>query len=501
MSRTTSDHLYELIQALSHTEFSFIRRKLSSNRSSQSAHETLFNAMRSADENDEDLFKASVKNIAHYSRLKHYLYHETLNNLQDYHMESTVETQLQSLLHNIDILTERSLLDQATIQLRKAKKIALRYEKFMMLLNLIDIEKRMISNVINEEQLIKLEQEEQNTLDRIQEIIKYQNLSYRVFHIYRLTLSQTDNDGKRKTQELIERYLSDSNPTPQSFLAHRHRLHCTSIAYVALKDYERAFEFRASELALFEANDHMIGEYLRMYQVGLNNILELCNFLLKNEEFMVYTKKLRDILDHPGYHHTPFQKDHLFASIHENVLSWHVDRGEFDKAITHIEAMDIEAVERLPYPYQLKKRSIYFYMAMAYFGIRAYSEALKWVNQVLNQPGENLDSNILSSARLLNILIHLELNNMDLVDSEIRNYQYYLKKKKSPLKSELLLIQFIKLLNDASDLHELQEKFSSLQSQLDTLKDENDEAWFMHLSKLPVWLERRVVKNTHQSRS
>jgi len=98
-----------------------------------------------------------------------------------------------------------------------------------------------------------------------------------------------------------------------------------------------------------------------------------------------------------------------------------------------------------------KHHRITFYYLTAYllFQNKKYDQALRWNNLMLNDPKEDVVKEIFYFARILNLLLHYELSNYNLLESLLQSTPKYLKARRSIYATEKTLFRFLgKLLNN-----------------------------------------------------
>lgn len=486
--------LVQLVKSLSRAEIVYLRKRMQEHARGKSAlHIQLFNSILK----DINPDQASSKNRkAHSSRTRNYLYNTIIGLLSKFYSARSIDGQLHSLSQEIDFLYERSLIQQASKRIDRARKLAYRYEKFTMLLSLFSTERKIMANLPNSPLLNTIEKQEISTNKQLQELQHLQNLTLKIYTLHRSIKSKADPGLTLTLRNLMTHELPTNDHQLQSFLAIRQYHHGASLGHLALQEYPTAYAHRKKELELFEAHPHMIEEYLKFYQTGLNNMLELCRLMNNEKTYEKVVSTLEETHHKYTINQTPFQRDYGLTSLYVNQLGWYNSKHNF-KAGTHlIETLETDAIERLPYTYQEKKLYTYFNCMLCYFGSQQYALALKWANKLLNQhPDDHLDKATCSTIRLLNILIHFELKHYDMLEYLTRSYEYYLKKKKT-LKSELELMRFMNSLDTINSRG--QNSMRNLHEQLLKLTSIESEKAFIEGSLILIWLgtKQNSLQNT-----
>jgi hypothetical protein len=95
-----------------------------------------------------------------------------------------------------------------------------------------------------------------------------------------------------------------------------------------------------------------------------------------------------------------------------------------------------------------KEKQLLFTYNIAYasFGTKDYRTALRYINDVLNDNEKQLRQDIYSFARIFNLIIHFELQNLDFLEYDLKSAARYLNKHAKDYQVEKLFIAHIKLL-------------------------------------------------------
>ena len=100
----------------------------------------------------------------------------------------------------------------------------------------------------------------------------------------------------------------------------------------------------------------------------------------------------------------------LFSSISSIELSIFSRKGDFQKAQLYAENIELKLEEFEGKVTPSRKAFLAFKMAVVHIGTENYSEALKWINKILNDPELDKTEDIVGFTQLLDLLVHIELN-------------------------------------------------------------------------------------------
>ena len=112
---------------------------------------------------------------------------------------------------------------------------------------------------------------------------------------------------------------------------------------------------------------------------------------------------------------------------------------------------------------------IYFCCAQFYLEVQDFKNALKWINIFLNLPKTNLRADLQCSARLINLIIHYELGNYELVDYSLKSTYRFIFKRDRMYKVERLVLRSIKQLAQVGRGEEADLIFRKMQQELDVM--------------------------------
>ena len=97
-----------------------------------------------------------------------------------------------------------------------------------------------------------------------------------------------------------------------------------------------------------------------------------------------------------------------------------------------------------------------------------------------------------SYARLINLIVHFELGNLDLIEYLIKSTQRFLNKKNRDFELETVIISFIKKLSKVSEKEKQHEIFIQLRDKLEELfKDQDNRILFNYFDFLS-WVDAKI---------
>ena len=184
-----STELFNLIQSLSKSEKRFF--KLSSSlQDGEKNYLKLFDAIekqKSYDEKEIKLLFKAEKFIQHLPSEKNHLYKLILKSLRGYYSDHSISSTLKQDLKNIEILYKKALYKECVKILKRSKKIAVNYEKFYYLFELISWEKLLIEEAYEQgefnEDLDLLIEEEVTVIEKLRNLAEYHIIYSKINYI------------------------------------------------------------------------------------------------------------------------------------------------------------------------------------------------------------------------------------------------------------------------------------------------------------------------------
>nr|MBA3705747.1 hypothetical protein [Bacteroidota bacterium] len=139
----------------------------------------------------------------------------------------------------------------------------------------------------------------------------------------------------------------------------------------------------------------------------------------------------------------------------------------------------------------------YYNIAYLFFGSGEYTKALFWLNKILNSSEIDARQDILSFSRILNLIIHYELGNNDVLEYTVKSTYRFLYTRNRLYEFETILLNFIRKLPKSFKPVELIQSFSELRKELITLSENSFEKKALEYLDLISWLESKINKTSY----
>ncbi len=494
MPKTPSLKLFNLIKSLSGSEKRYFKLFATGNRADKSSkYLLLFDAIDAQEVFDDE----ALKNIIYkkeailsrkYSELKSYLYDLILTALQGYDEKSSIDFKIKGMLQSVRVLYKRSHHEDCKELLPKIKKLAYKYESFPSILEVLNWERQVYAQMditFLNAQLERIDQEERECMDRLRNLSFYQNIFFKILiHIRKNAVLRTEEQKENLNKIINTDLLSDlSKAKSHRAKVNFHRIY--GLYYYATQDYLKFHESSKAVIDLMESVSYFLKEDTSEYISALSNYMLSCGILEKNTELeqnMHKFSKIQPII----------QSDKL--TIYRQLLTARlrisINKGDFKEGLVllskHLKEKDDfkrNAFEKSTFYFQ------YFYI---YFGMGDYDKALEYLNEWLNIPRSIERQDLQSLARVLNLIIHFEMNNTILLENLLRSTYRFLRKRNRMFKLERSVLTFIKDANKTVSSRTLKEAFMKLKTAFETHANDSSEKVMFQYFDFIAWVDSKI---------
>ena len=304
------------------------------------------------------------------------------------------------------------------------------------------IEKDNYTNT-NEDGLLQIVTEDQLILDKIGNHIQFWNIKSRLFQILNQQGRVRSANELERFKQIIDNTLLSSEDRALYFETKYLYHHIYSAYFFGVGDYQQCYDHLKKLLAHIEGNKDEFKEEPNIYFSALTNIIYVSSQLNKTKESFEYLEKLRILPETLLLNSNEDLDIKLFSSTYSIELTLHALTGDFEKGVELVP--QIEEGFRL-YGNKIngvRRAYIEANICILYFCKEDYNSALKWSNQLLNNADIDQTLDIFCFTQILNLLIHLELNNLRLIPYALKSAQRYLQTRNRTYQFETIMLAFI----------------------------------------------------------
>ena len=464
-----SDNLFDLIKSLNPSEkrhFSlYAHRHIVGEENN---YLKLFETIDKQQEYDEAALKKKFhreKFVQQIHVAKNYLYNLILKSLNEYHIADSGNIQLRELLNSVEILFGKGLYKQASKILSKVKEKAYRYEKQISILEVIVFENKIAFALqdmeVAKKVIIDGAKEEEKLIQDYQYARQYKYLSDKLKIFIQTKGIVKGEEDTRELESIIEHPLLNSEEKAISYSTKYSFFFLYSKCFSVLEDYKRAYPYCKKLVNLIESHPEQVIKKPQAYLLALHHLLAVLKELRKFDEFEVELKKLKSVQSKTLHIQS---RAFSYTFIHEWNLAFYT--GKYQQCIDLIPFLE-EGLQK--YDHQITsdiKLLFYFEVFYGYFVLGQYQQAVKWLNKLLNDKRTELRQDIRNFGMFVNIILHYEMKDYDLLEYIIRSAQRIFEKEKDAHKFELLVLAYIKRLIKEHSAEEQQKIFIKLRNKL-----------------------------------
>ncbi|MFT7543762.1 MAG: hypothetical protein ACI8YO_000527 [Gammaproteobacteria bacterium] len=363
--------------------------------------------------------------------IKNRLYNHILKTLNQFHSEKSIEKQVKDKIQNIELLYEKGLFDQCSKIIKSAKKIALSNDLHHTFLQISKWEKKIAVQFNYENVDLKVIDEICDADTASLEKIK----SYHViWDVKSKVLLKLYGKGKARSEEDILHYIDIIKKLPskkqmsldlEGEYLHNHTM---SAYYFCVLDPKKSYALMKKNHELVRSNKEYFSSEPNIMLSILTNAIYLSRKLKKDKETDKYLVEL-ELLYAKQYDGKELQM-RIFADRCLVNLASHIMRTEYDDGLKFIPEIEQGLSQFEDEINSTKLAGIYYSLGLIYFGVGDHSKALFWINKILNEVRINEAEDQYCYAKILHMIIHVELSNDDYIIHALKSLKRYLSTRK-----------------------------------------------------------------------
>lgn len=458
----------------------------------------LFEILDKMNELDEGklLEKLSDVNKGQLSNLKRHLYSQILISLRLISIGRQKSIEVREQIDFSQVLYSKGLYLQSLKLLQRAKKIAEKEELDILTLEIIELQKIIESRHITNSGPLKndaLTEEAHATIDKVDRSIKLSNLRVNL-HSYYIRNSYVKNDQERIT---IIQYFNERLPqideNELGFPENVYLNQCFVWYYYILLDFQRCYEYAVKWVNIFEEHPDLKLLDKDLYMRGYHYMLTAAFNLKDLDKLESHLSELESFRNDNYGKFNENSKIFSFLYVHWARYNLHFLRGTYDLAIKNVS----KSLRRIKlYPERIAPHRVmvlYYKIAWSYLGEGQPGKCVTYVSKIINYEKEDFREDIQSYSRLLYLMAHYDLDNMELMPYLVRTVESYFKKTTTKNKLQIRTMKFFKKIQNAS-IQARQELLIGLKEDLTVIaSDPYEIRSFLYLDVLS-WAIARIEK-------
>lgn len=495
-----SDNLFILIQSLSKSEKKYFKRfcRLYSS-DKKNNYIKLFDYIENQTFYDEIKLKQyfQKENFSkHLSVIKDYLYKLILKSLVLQRSSAELAYELKESVMECDILVSRGMYNQSRKRIKKTKEILNKYGYNLLLLELLSIEKYTINNLNKYQKKSVLDQiidEEKKVISQISRNSEIANLKRKLMiNLSEMGMPVRNNDDILKMNRFIK---SLEKRTVSSSLSSHSRsvlYHTKIAAYISVTDYLNAYKDSIKLIKLLKSSSELILKDPKNMYGALHNLVFLTLNLKNKLKTLKYLNELRSYINKIEF---KYSKE-IYYNIYLNYfnLELSVDNRFFnlnsrDDRILQFKEFCKKNKSYINQSYYLNSSAL---LVTNYLVHSEWEKALAENNRLMNLKKEYVSREQNYHAQINSFIIHYELKNFELLENQIIRFYNLLKINKGINELELTAAKYFKKLINKINISEIKEIFIEFGDKLETLKKTPSINQVLNDYFLPEWIKSKI---------
>lgn len=453
------DLLHQLIHSLSKTEKKYFKEF-----SKGQNYVKLFDAINAQDEYDEAKLKKKFKGETftnNFSASKKYLEEAILRSLRNFNSGKLMDDVSYERLKNLQLLFEKGLVKTVEKQLPKLKAFCYEYEQYARLLEVLTFELTFNNSLIKSSAPVYVER------FRILQILT--NITH-LNQIYGQLMEIATNSGHEndKQNHKIELLMRHPILNEEALCGEKDELYALwnvfFVYHYVTKNFAASYQAKLKQFELYRDNNIFLKTRPKTYLLMLGNLASLAYNIPDVAEFeFAYHEMLKAHEKVQGYEGLKFEQRSAFGLL---LFKLTHNYTELNRHVKHIE----ENLKRHKDDITLvREMDTYFNVGVAFFRKKDFGQSLLWINKILHHPRAEERQQVHRYARQLELLLHYELKNFDLLDYKITNTQRYMARKNLGDAFDKVLLNGFRQLIKAKDKKEQHQSLRALLADLKQL--------------------------------
>ncbi|MEO9020539.1 MAG: hypothetical protein ABI237_10410 [Ginsengibacter sp.] len=496
MPNRSTDSLFQLIHSLQKSEkrnFKLYVKRNSSNNDLKVVQ--LFDAIDKMSVYDESALISKTYSIKKQQlpNIKSHLYKQILSSLRLLESSGNIDIMLHEQLDFAKLLYNKGLYHQSLKILERIKEIADNNNQINFRIEALILEKKIETLHITRSMQDRADELTQDVVLTNKKLIvqsKLSNLALQLYSWYIKNGLARNKDDEKEVEDYFHLYLTDDIKNPQEFYEklYYHQSYCW-YAFIR-QDYLMYYRHTYKWVDLFTNDPVMIRIETGNYIKGLHNLLN-AHFTLRNyagfEETLSLFEKFSksDVVKLNDNN-----KIQVFVYLYIAKLNRHFQEGTFKEGLGMVSEITTRLEEYNLFLDQHRTLIFYYKIASLYFGAGDFSNAIDYLNKIINWR-VSLRSDLQCYARLLHLIAHYELGNFQLLEYLIKTVYRFMSKMQNLSLVEEEIFRFLRksFYLTAKKLKPEFEKLLNTIKQLETSKFETRAFAYLDIIS---WLESKV---------
>jgi len=470
-----NDDLFKLIKSLEQPEKGYFKKFAQAHsKSAGQQYLKLFDAIDAQKEYNEALIIKKIKHNSIASQIsvaKNYLWELLLKSQRAYRASSSKFMRLNALVENGEILFEKGLYIPALTTWEKAKKLALTFDEKAFVLDIEAWKRRYFVD-------LRADLWDENVLPSFETTAKLIQQYSTTFEIQKIYFKSTkyiktnayfrNPEHKKEWDGIMENPILAIENEPDDFYGKLYFNYVHANYHNLSNNEEKNLYFIVKNLHLWKANPLLIEVEPIRYIAAVNNYLGMLSKFGRYQIFVDYVNAFK-----PPNFNSISQKAVYF----EHWWLWKEITFKIagdDKAFeVFIKETYSDLLKYAPYINSVRWMLIRFGIAVNYFKLKRFEDALELTNEVIDTKDIELRKDIQAHTRMMYLILHFELKNTLILESISRSLKRYLIQSENYFETERAFIKHFNKLVNAGNKAEVDKIKNDLSDEVNTIFTNN----------------------------
>jgi len=500
MANRNTDLLFQLLKSLEKSEkrnFKLFVQRNSGNKDLKII--SLFDAVDRMKDYDENALLKKIKNIekTQLSNLKAHLYKEVLSSLRVMKSNEDVVLEISEQIDYARILYNKGLFQQSLRVLEKVKELAKANNQLAYLNEIVSFEKKIESLHITRSftnRAEKLTEESRIVVKQNDLQSKLSNLALLLYSWYVEQGHARNAQEDEKIKAFFFSHLPEISFEPDGFYEELY-LYQSYCWYAFIRqDFLMYYKYTHKWTELFTENSRMLSVETMHYIKGMHNLMNAHFDVRNHKKFAEALIRFEAFSESKDALHSDNTKVQTFVYLYSAKLNQHIISGNFEEALKLIPFVEDKINEYSMFIDRHRILVIRYKMAMVSFGAGDFGKSIDYLNKIINE-NSGFRTDLQCYARLLHLIAHYELGNIELVEYLTKSVYRFMAKMQLFTIVEAEIFRFLRS-SFHSDRKELKKQFELLLNELKKHEGKRFEARTFAYLDIISWLESKIKSKT-----
>lgn len=507
MSKASKDSLFSLVTSLTKAEKRSFRVYVNRLQSGEEGlgepwkFLQLFDVLDKMPEYNEPLILKKLSGVIEKKQLpnlKRHLYKQILISLRLIYIQKNIDIQIREQIDFARILYGKGMYMEALKLLERIKQTAVEHHQDILHMEVIEFQKLIEARHITRSR--RVEGKLEGLLDesaRRSEVIQLNNALFTFnIQIHGWYIQHGHARSPEKIEEINDFFgknLPGIGKSEQLTFFEKANLYQAKMWYAyILLDIKGSKKYALRWVSLFAEYPPMREKDPDLYMRGLYYLLVSLLFLRDIKEFEHYLTEFEFFLNAFEGSLNPNSGTIAFVYINLSRLNFYMLKKDFEAGVRQISTIEKELEQHEQYSDIHRTLLFYYKFAYFHFGCGHIDKALDYLNEIILLQRGYLREDLHHNARLLHLICHYELGNIDLLHYLIPSVQRAFNKGKEVTKVQIETLKFLKRLADLPAA-ETKSEFQRFSKRIVAISTNPLEQKALLYLDVPAWAESRLA--------